>query len=72
MVLTMGVTIGFEHVAGRSINKCGLASVPKDGAFQNVFRLFVLLVRSVVHLCQAGSSWQEKGAKLAMYQTRKA
>ena len=31
MALAQGMTIGFENVAGRS-RKCGLASVPKDGA----------------------------------------
>ena len=32
MALAQGMTIGFENVAGRSGRKCGLASVPKDGA----------------------------------------
>ena len=32
VALAAGMTIGFENVAGRSGRKCGLASVPKDGA----------------------------------------
>ena len=32
MALAQGIAIGFENVAGRSCRKCGLASVPKDGA----------------------------------------